>query len=167
MMPLTGIHIFFVCVLLCLCCVALLWQLNPVTTDEDLELIFSRFGEIKRCDIIKDFKTGDSLQYAFIEYSSREECERAYFKMNNVLIDDHRIKVDFNQSTSKVSKCKQKQQHMHKQKQKQKHNQKQKQKHNHKQKQKHNHKQKHKQKQKHNHNQSHNHNLSLAACLFC
>ena len=37
-------------------------QLNPVTTDEDLELIFSRFGDIKRCDIIKDHKTGDSLQ---------------------------------------------------------------------------------------------------------
>ena len=43
------------------------------------------------------------FRYAFIEFSSREECERAYFKMNNVLIDDHRIKVDFNQSTSKVS----------------------------------------------------------------
>ena len=26
-------------------------KLNPVTTSEDLELIFSRFGEIIRCDI--------------------------------------------------------------------------------------------------------------------
>ena len=33
-------------------------KLNPVTTSEDLELIFSRFGSCK-CEIIKDFKTGD------------------------------------------------------------------------------------------------------------
>ncbi len=33
-------------------------KLNPVTTDDDLELIFSRFGPIKECAIIRDFKTG-------------------------------------------------------------------------------------------------------------
>ena len=31
-----------------------------------------------------------------------EDCERAYFKMDNVLIDDRRIHVDFSQSVSKV-----------------------------------------------------------------
>ena len=36
--------------------------------DEDLELIFSRFGTIKSCQVIRDFKTGDSLNYAFIEF---------------------------------------------------------------------------------------------------
>jgi len=54
---------------------------------------------------VKDFKTGDSLQYAFIEFSNQKECERAYFKMNNVIIDDRRIKVDFNQSVSRVREC--------------------------------------------------------------
>ena len=29
-----------------------------VTTEEDLEIIFSRFGTITSCDIIKDHKTG-------------------------------------------------------------------------------------------------------------
>lgn len=66
-------------------------KLNPVTTDEDLEIIFSRFGSIKRCElalhysavdltsshppsvtcsceVIRDWKTGDSLCYAFIEF---------------------------------------------------------------------------------------------------
>lgn len=33
-------------------------KLNAVTTDADLELIFSRFGKIKQCEIIRDFKTG-------------------------------------------------------------------------------------------------------------
>ncbi|KAF2798978.1 cyclophilin-like protein [Melanomma pulvis-pyrius CBS 109.77] len=78
-------------------------KLNPVTQDEDLELIFSRFGKILSCEIIRDKRTGDSLQYAFIEYSSQKECEAAYLKMDGVLIDDHRIHVDFSQSVSKIA----------------------------------------------------------------
>lgn len=78
-------------------------KLNPVTQDDDLELIFSRFGKIISCEIIRDKKTGDSLQYAFIEYSDQKECEQAYFKMDGVLIDDHRIHVDFSQSVSKIA----------------------------------------------------------------
>ncbi|EME46523.1 hypothetical protein DOTSEDRAFT_169172 [Dothistroma septosporum NZE10] len=78
-------------------------KLNPVTRDEDLELIFSRFGKILSCEVIRDKKTGDSLQYAFIEFANKEDCERAYFKMQGVLIDDHRIHVDFSQSVSKLS----------------------------------------------------------------
>lgn len=78
-------------------------KLNPVTRDEDLELIFSRFGKILSCEIIRDKQTGDSLQYAFIEFGNKEDCERAYFKMQGVLIDDHRIHVDFSQSVSKLS----------------------------------------------------------------
>jgi peptidyl-prolyl cis-trans isomerase-like 4 len=77
-------------------------QLNAVTTDDDLELIFSRFGTITECAIVKDWKTKASLQYAFIAFETPEQCEQAYFKMNNVLIDDRRIKVDFSQSVSKL-----------------------------------------------------------------
>ena len=77
-------------------------KLNPVTASEDLELIFSRFGTILSCEVIRDKRTGDSLQYAFIEYSQRECAEQAYFKMQGVLIDDHRIHVDFSQSVSKL-----------------------------------------------------------------
>ena len=51
-------------------------KLNPVTRDEDLELIFSRFGTIMSCQVIRDKKTGDSLQYAFIEFDKREDAEQ-------------------------------------------------------------------------------------------
>lgn len=78
-------------------------KLNPVTADEDLELIFGRFGKIVSCEVIRDHKTGDSLQYAFIEYDEKASCEAAYFKMQGVLIDDRRIHVDFSQSVSKLS----------------------------------------------------------------
>ena len=77
-------------------------KLNAVTTDEDLDIIFSRFGPLKSCEVIRDHKTGDSLQYAFIEFENEEDCVNAYFKMDNVLIDDRRIHVDFSQSLSKV-----------------------------------------------------------------
>ncbi|KAL4400276.1 Peptidyl-prolyl cis-trans isomerase-like 4 [Malassezia pachydermatis] len=77
-------------------------KLNPVTRSEDLELIFSRFGKICSCEVIKDKKTGDSLQYAFIEFEERASAEQAYTKMQNVLIDDRRIWVDFSQSVSKL-----------------------------------------------------------------
>jgi len=98
-------------------------KLNPITRSEDLNLIFSRFGKILSCEVIKDKKTGDSLQYAFIEFDLQESAEQvserlraltghcsllssllqAYFKMQNVLIDDRRIWVDFSQSVSKLS----------------------------------------------------------------
>lgn len=78
-------------------------KLNPVTQDEDLELIFSRFGKTLSCEVIRDKRTGDSLQYAFIEFEDQKACEQAYFKMQDVLIDDHRIHVDFSQSVSKLS----------------------------------------------------------------
>ncbi len=44
-------HVLFVC------------KLNPHTDESDLEIIFSRFGKIKSCDIIRDYKSGDSLNY--------------------------------------------------------------------------------------------------------
>jgi peptidyl-prolyl cis-trans isomerase-like 4 len=43
-------------------------KLNPVTQERDLEIIFSRFGPIKSVEIVRDWKTGESLQYAFIEF---------------------------------------------------------------------------------------------------
>ncbi|GAU97479.1 hypothetical protein RvY_08765 [Ramazzottius varieornatus] len=77
-------------------------KLNAVTSDEDLFIIFSRFGPIKKCEVIRDQKTGESLQYAFVEFENEDDCASAYFKMDNVLIDDRRIHVDFSQSVSRL-----------------------------------------------------------------
>lgn len=77
-------------------------KLNPVTSDDDLQIIFSRFGKIVSCEVIRDKKTENSLQYAFVEFDNQKSCEDAYLKMDNVLIDDRRIHVDFSQSVSKI-----------------------------------------------------------------
>ncbi|KAJ1496648.1 Peptidyl-prolyl cis-trans isomerase cyp6 [Coelomomyces lativittatus] len=67
-------------------------RLNPVTQDEDLAQIFGRFGTLRSCEVVKDSLTQASLCYAFIEFEDKQACEMAYFKMDNVLIDDRRIK---------------------------------------------------------------------------
>jgi len=78
------------------------YKLNPITQDGDLELIFSRFGPIKSCEIVRDWKTGDSLQYAFVIFENARDCENAYFKMHDCVIDDRRIGVNFSQSVAKM-----------------------------------------------------------------
>lgn len=83
-------HVLFVC------------KLNPITEAEDLELVFSQCGTVKSCEVVRDKVTNDSLCYAFVEYSTKEECEKAYLKLENILIDERRIHVDFCQSVAKV-----------------------------------------------------------------
>ena len=76
-------------------------RLNPVTNESGLELIFSRFGRVHGVDVIRDAQTGQSLCYAFVEFEREEDAQRAYAKMDNVLVDDRRIHVDFCQSISR------------------------------------------------------------------
>lgn len=84
-------------------------RLHPTTRDEDLRLVFSSFGKINDCTIIRDRKQpdkfhndprGSSLGYSFIEFDKKESCEAAFFKMKNAVIDNRRIHVDFSQSVS-------------------------------------------------------------------
>ena len=80
-------------------------KLNPVTREQDLEVVFGRFGRVVSCDVVRDsFGTGASLGYAFVGFETREAAESAYLKMNNVLLDDRRIKVDFSQSVGHLWK---------------------------------------------------------------
>jgi len=76
-------------------------RLNPKTNDDDLELIFSQHGAIRSCRVVRN-KDGESQGYAFIEYENKEGCEKAYIKMQNVVIDERRIVVDFAQSVAHV-----------------------------------------------------------------
>ncbi|OSX70326.1 hypothetical protein BU14_0785s0003 [Porphyra umbilicalis] len=76
-------------------------KLNPLTRGADLALIFARFGPCT-AQVIRDGATGASLGYAFVEFESVASCEAAYRKMDGVLIDDRRVKVDFSQSVARL-----------------------------------------------------------------
>lgn len=73
-------------------------KLNPITTENSLEVIFSRFGAVKKANIMKGKKT----PYAFVEFESQESAEAAYSQLHdNCTIDGHQVVVDFSQSTSR------------------------------------------------------------------
>ncbi|KAG7694832.1 hypothetical protein KL930_002905 [Ogataea haglerorum] len=76
-------------------------KLNPVTTEDDLRLIFQRFGQITSVEVIRDRVTGHSLCYGFIEFTNKSAVERAYRKMEGAIIDDRKVHVDFSQSTKR------------------------------------------------------------------
>ena len=77
-------------------------KLNSITTDEDLQLILSRFDEKVSVEIVRDQETGQSLNYAFAEFTTPQQATQAYLKMNQALVDDRRIVVDFSQSVAKL-----------------------------------------------------------------
>lgn len=76
-------------------------KLNPATEDNDLALVFSRFGKVLSAEIIRDRITGDSLCFGFVEFERVQDAREAFVKMDGVLLDDRRIKVDFSQSAGK------------------------------------------------------------------
>ena len=73
-------------------------RLNPLTKEQDLKIVFSRFGPVRHCRIVCDRLTKKSLGYGFVEFEAKESCELAYSKMQNVIIDERKIHVDFSQS---------------------------------------------------------------------
>ena len=77
-------------------------KLNPLTTSAGLRAFFSQVGRIVSCEVVRDWRTGDSLQYAFVEFQTVEMCNRAYEKMQGALVDHCRIHVDFSQSVAGV-----------------------------------------------------------------
>ncbi len=64
--------------------------------------MFGRFGALKKVEIIRDRRSGESLGYGFVHFESKEACVEAYTKMDNVMIDERRIHVDFCQSVPKL-----------------------------------------------------------------
>ncbi|CAN1234207.1 Peptidyl-prolyl cis-trans isomerase CYP59, partial [Linum perenne] len=78
-------------------------KLNPVTDDESLEIIFSRYSNVKSTNLIRDRKTGESLCYGFIEFENKDGCERAKIGSDKrpIKIDGKLIRVDFSQSVAK------------------------------------------------------------------
>ena len=54
-------------------------KLNPCTTETDLELIFGRFGSLRSCEVVRDWKSGDSLGYSFIEFETDKACEEGIY----------------------------------------------------------------------------------------
>lgn len=70
-------------------------RLNPETSEETLKTVFSRYGEIIRCRLIRDIVTGFSKCYGFIEFKDSYGAGKACREAHRVILDSHEIFVDF------------------------------------------------------------------------
>uniref|UniRef100_A0A2R5LJ47 U11/U12 small nuclear ribonucleoprotein 35 kDa protein n=1 Tax=Ornithodoros turicata TaxID=34597 RepID=A0A2R5LJ47_9ACAR len=69
-------------------------RLNPSTTEERLHKYFSRYGEVKRCHLVRDVITGFSKCYGFVEFYDKRDAVEAN-DVNQDYIDEYKIFVDF------------------------------------------------------------------------
>lgn len=70
-------------------------RLNPRTTKERIQDVFSKYGKIRKIRLVYDIVTGTPKGYGFIEYESESCAEEACAKMNKHQIDGNEIFVDF------------------------------------------------------------------------
>ena len=68
-------------------------NLSFQTTDEDLRLAFSAFGEIKSVTVLKDKYTNQSRGFGFVEMSNDEEAKKAIEGLNGKPINGRTINV--------------------------------------------------------------------------
>ncbi|KAK7926139.1 hypothetical protein WMY93_008449 [Mugilogobius chulae] len=72
-------------------------RLNPVTNEEKLHQVFSKFGDIQRLRLVRDIVTGFSKCYAFIEYKEERAVNRAWREAEKLVLDQHELFVDMEQ----------------------------------------------------------------------
>lgn len=68
--------------------------LHMKTTEETLKHKFRKYGKVVRCRVVRDIVTGQSKQYGFVEFDSRDSVHDAVKYMKS-RIDDSEIIVDY------------------------------------------------------------------------
>jgi cold-inducible RNA-binding protein len=68
-------------------------NLSPVTTAEDLRMLFNTAGGVISVQLIKDKSTGKSKGFAFVEMVSQGDAGKAVSEFNGYRLDRNRLKV--------------------------------------------------------------------------
>lgn len=63
------------------------------TTEATLRTVFSDYGTVVNCSIVKD-EAGNSRGYAFVEFEAEDELKRAFVEADARKIDGRRVLVD-------------------------------------------------------------------------
>ncbi|NQT64836.1 MAG: RNA-binding protein [FCB group bacterium] len=63
-------------------------------TDEEMEKLFTAFGEVTENKVIMDRESGRSKGFGFIEMTNQEEGEEAIKQLDGKEIDGRNIKVN-------------------------------------------------------------------------
>ena len=64
------------------------------TTEEDLRTMFSQAGTVVSVSLIKDRDTGRSRGFAFVEFNTQAEAEKAVSLFNNTPLENRNLKVN-------------------------------------------------------------------------
>jgi RNA recognition motif-containing protein len=68
--------------------------LSYTTTEEDLQALFAKAGQVASVALIKDRDTGDSKGFAFVEMKTQVEAEKAISMFNGFNLGDRELKVN-------------------------------------------------------------------------
>ena len=68
-------------------------NLSPLTTGEDLRLLFNTVGRVVSVNLIKDKNTRKSKGFAFVEMVSQGDAGKAVSEFNGYQLDRQKIKV--------------------------------------------------------------------------
>ena len=68
-----------------------------MTKEETIRRTFSVFGELEKCQLIRDIITGNSRRYAFVEFKRERDARHAWKEMNKSIIDGMEILVEYEQ----------------------------------------------------------------------
>lgn len=68
-------------------------KLSSSTTGDDLERIFSAYGEVTSAKVIIDRETQNSKGFGFVEMANDEEAEKAIAELNESELDGKEIVV--------------------------------------------------------------------------
>ena len=68
-------------------------KLSSGTKSQDLEQLFSKFGEVVSAKIVVDRETGFSKRYGFVEMADEQAAYEAIDKLNDTELDGSQIVV--------------------------------------------------------------------------
>ena len=71
----------------------LIRNLDRLTTEEDLKIIFEEYGAVQSCDLVIDRDSGESKGFGFIEMPKSGEAKAAIKNLNGKTIGSNKIRV--------------------------------------------------------------------------
>ena len=68
-------------------------NLDRLTTEEELKVLFQEFGVVQSCNLVIDRDSGASKGFGFIEMPKSSEAKAAIKNLNNKTIGSNKIRV--------------------------------------------------------------------------
>lgn len=73
-------------------------------TQDEVRSLFGNIGELESCKLIRNKATGQSLGYAFVNYLSVEDAEKAINTLNGLRMQNKTVKVSYARPSSESIK---------------------------------------------------------------